>query len=109
MSNAATKDPAITDERALATLDPAVRRRAEHVFADGRPYGMCARCIMNTSDSEITFDEDGVCSHCHDYERRVAAEVFPPPLGSEMLAATVAQIKRQGRRRAYDCILGLSG
>jgi N-acetyl sugar amidotransferase len=109
MSTAATKDPAITDERVLATLDPAVRRRSEHVFADGRPYRMCTRCIMDTSDSEITFDEDGVCSHCHDYERRVAAEVFPPPLGNEMLAATVAQIKRQGRRRPYDCILGLSG
>jgi N-acetyl sugar amidotransferase len=26
-----------------------------------------------------------------------------------MLAATVTQIKRQGRRRPYDCILGLSG
>ena len=109
MSTPATKDPAISDAPGAATLEPVVRRRAEHVFADGRPYRICSRCIMDTSDSEITFDEGGVCSHCHDYERRVAAEVFPPPLGDEMLTATVAQIKRQGRHRAYDCILGLSG
>ena len=64
---------------------------------------------MDTSDPEITFDESGVCNHCNDYERRVAAEVFRPPLGHQTLAATVAQIKRDGRRKRYDCIVGLSG
>jgi N-acetyl sugar amidotransferase len=93
-----------------ALLDPAVRRRGEHVFAaDGRPYQICSRCIMDTSDSEIVFDSDGVCHHCHDYDSRVAAEVFPPPEGERMLEEIAAQIKREGRRKRYDCILGLSG
>ena len=110
MSTVATKEPTTATEAGLPpALEPAVRRRAEHVFADGGPYRVCTRCIMDTSDSEIVFDEHGVCHHCHDYERRVAAEVFPPPEGHQLLAATVAQIKREGRRRRYDCILGLSG
>jgi N-acetyl sugar amidotransferase len=97
-------------ETEQVVLEPADRRRSEHVYGtDGRPYRICTRCIMDTSDPEITFDENGVCNHCHDYERRVAAEVFRPPLGHQMLAATVAQIKRDGRRKRYDCILGLSG
>jgi N-acetyl sugar amidotransferase len=107
--NTTTTTESQPDVEAQPVLDPAVRRRAEHVFADGRPYRICTRCIMDTSDSEISFDEQGVCNHCHEYERRVAAEVFPPPEGSQLLAATVAEIKHEGRRRRYDCILGLSG
>jgi N-acetyl sugar amidotransferase len=90
-------------------LDPVDRRRAEYVFADDRPYRICARCIMDTSDSEITFDDHGVCSHCHEYERRVSAEVLPQPEGERRLEETAERIKRDGRRRRYDCILGLSG
>jgi N-acetyl sugar amidotransferase len=98
-----------TEREREVVVEPTQSRRSEHVFADGRPYRICTRCIMDTSDAEISFDEDGVCNHCHEYERRVAAEVFPPPEGHRLLAATVAQIKREGRRRRYDCILGLSG
>jgi N-acetyl sugar amidotransferase len=98
-----------TDPEREVVVELAQSRRAEHVFADGRPYRICTRCIMDTSDPEITFDGDGVCSHCHEYERRVVEAVFPPLLGHQMLAAKVEQIKREGRRRPYDCILGLSG
>jgi N-acetyl sugar amidotransferase len=64
---------------------------------------------MDTSDPEISFDEAGVCHHCHEYRRRVALEVFPPPEGPQVLSSTVAQIKREGKGKSYDCILGLSG
>jgi hypothetical protein len=72
----------ITTEREReVVVEPAQSRRSEHVFADGRPYRICTRCIMDTSDSEISFDDHGVCSHCHAYERRVSAEVLPQPDG----------------------------
>ena len=29
-----------------------------------RPYQRCTRCVMDTTDSKIVFDEDGVCDHC---------------------------------------------
>jgi hypothetical protein len=32
-----------------------------------REYQICTRCVMDTSDPEIQFDEQGVCNHCHDY------------------------------------------
>jgi N-acetyl sugar amidotransferase len=90
-------------------LGPVERRRAAHVFADGQPYRICTRCIMDTSDSEISFDENGVCNHCHDYERRVAVEVLAQPHGERVLDEIADRIKREGRRGRYDCILGLSG
>ena len=27
-------------------------------------YRICTNCVMDTSDSKITFDENGVCDHC---------------------------------------------
>ena len=86
------------------------KRKGSYVF--GRPatgYRVCTQCVMDTTDPEIEFDGDGICSHCHEYDRRVATEVFPGPKGRQQLAATVAQIKKEGRGKRYDCILGLSG
>ena len=29
---------------------------------------ICSRCIMDTTDSNIIFDDKGVCNHCHLYD-----------------------------------------
>lgn len=34
-----------------------------------RPYQRCTNCVMDTSDSAITFDEHGVCDFCNDFTR----------------------------------------
>jgi len=86
-----------------------VRRSGKRIFAPSTGYRVCTRCIMDTSDPEIVFDEEGVCNHCHDYERRLAAEVYPGIKGKQHLAKAVAQIKRDGEGKKYNCILGLSG
>lgn len=64
---------------------------------------------MDTSDPEIAFDEDGVCNHCHSYEKRAARELFDPAESQRRLEAIVAQIQVAGRGHEYDCILGVSG
>jgi N-acetyl sugar amidotransferase len=91
--------------------DPIAPRRGEYVFgaARSRPYQICSRCIMDTSDPEITFDDDGICHHCHEYDAAVAQWVLPQPAGEQALAELAEQIEREGRRRPYDCIIGLSG
>jgi N-acetyl sugar amidotransferase len=85
------------------------RRSGRRVFAPTTGYRICTRCIMDTSDPEIVFDAEGVCNHCHDYARRVSEEVFKGAAGKQRLAKAVAQIKREGEGKKYDCILGLSG
>jgi len=72
-------------------------------------YRICTQCIMDTSDPEITFDENGVCHHCYDYDRRVQSEVFKGEDGRQRLAKVVETIKEEGKGKKYDCILGLSG
>ena len=72
-------------------------------------YRICTRCLMDTSDPEITFDEQGVCSHCHDYERSVGQKVLVGETGQKYLEALVEKMKQDGRGKDYDCIIGVSG
>ena len=72
-------------------------------------YAICTRCVMDTSDPEITFDEGGVCNHCREFETFAGTIWFPDEEGARRLDAILARIKREGEGKPYDCILGLSG
>ncbi len=86
------------------------KRKGAYIFAErGMPYRICTRCIMDTSDPEIVFDEDGVCNHCHTFDYAMKTCVFTGDQGRERLDAIMRQIKQEGRGKQYDCILGLSG
>lgn len=70
---------------------------------------VCTRCVMDTTDPDITFDADGVCSHCHAYDRAVATRVRTGADGQRLLDEHVARIKRDGQGLQYDCVIGVSG
>ena len=74
-----------------------------------RPYQICTRCIMDTSDPEITFDEKGECNHCRRVTEQIVGKRWFPHDGRAKLDAIVAQIKRDGAQKDYDCLIGLSG
>lgn len=75
-----------------------------------KQYKACTRCVMDTSASDIYFDDNGVCNFCTYFESRVSKVVFIP---EEERAAQrkvfIDKIKRAGKGRRYDCIIGLSG
>lgn len=66
---------------------------------------------MDTSDPDISFDHDGVCSHCRSYEEQVKPIVdrADSGLAAPELARIVEKIKAAGKGREYDCLIGLSG
>jgi N-acetyl sugar amidotransferase len=72
-------------------------------------YRRCVRCVMDTTDSAITFDAQGVCSHCRNFDEKFRPNWFPNEEGRRRLDAQVALIKAEGKGRDYDCIIGLSG
>lgn len=74
-----------------------------------KTYQCCSRCVMDTTDAEITFDKQGVCSHCHAFTERAGREWFPGPEGHSRWKELVEQIKANSKGQEYDCILGLSG
>ena len=72
-------------------------------------YQICTKTVMDTSDSRITFDENGVCDHALDFYQNILPKWHTDERGRKELAAIVAKIKADGRKREFDCILGLSG
>lgn len=72
-------------------------------------YRICTRCVMDTTDPDITFDGDGVCNHCHHYDQLVRDHVFAGGDGERRLAAAMAAIRRDGEGKEHDCVVGISG
>jgi Predicted ATPase of the PP-loop superfamily implicated in cell cycle control len=74
-------------------------------------FRICTRCVMDTSDPDIIFDENGVCNHCKQAEDRLNSEPYCLPVKEKekRLIKLVDEIKRSGKNKPYDCIIGLSG
>jgi N-acetyl sugar amidotransferase len=65
---------------------------------------------MDSSASDILFDERGVCSFCRYYEMQVGKIVFEPENQRvERKNAFIKNLKLLGKGKRYDCIIGLSG
>lgn len=64
---------------------------------------------MDTTDPGIRFDRNGVCNHCHTYERMVRRDVYTGDIGRDRLRTLIQDIKEEGKNKEYDCLIGLSG
>lgn len=65
---------------------------------------------MDSTDPDIFFDSDGICNHCHEYERKAATAPFMSPGNrQEKLEELVEIIRQKGRNSPYDCVIGVSG
>jgi len=69
---------------------------------------ICARCIYDDRIPYITFDDQGVCNYCHQYDR-LDKEYPAGGAGEEKLKTMAARIKRDGRNKKYDVVVGVSG
>lgn len=64
---------------------------------------------MDTTDSQIVFDEKGVCDHCNNFYTNIKPNWHPDGRGRAELEKIVAEIKREGQGKDFDCIMGMSG
>lgn len=74
-----------------------------------RLYQQCTRCMMDTSDPNITFNEEGLCSYCQNYDINIKPYWKPNENRFDELEKIASQIREAGKGHDYDCILGLSG
>lgn len=72
-------------------------------------YRVCTRCVMDTTDPEIVFDENGICNHCHTYDGMVRDYVVDGEEGLRRLGQLAEKIRKDGRDKKYDCVIGVSG
>ena len=78
----------------------------EHEMA--RAYQICTRCVMDTSDPLITFDDAGHCNHCTDFLANRAGLITAKEDHGD-LDALFDQVRQAGRGAEYDCVVGVSG
>ena len=64
---------------------------------------------MDTSDPNITFNERGWCDYCHNYNDNIVPYWHPNEKGENLIAPIIEKIKKEGRNRPHDCLIGLSG
>ncbi len=68
----------------------------------------CSRCIYDENIPHITFNSEGICNYCEQYD--LLDKTYPTDeKGKEMLMSMVNQIKKDGQGKPYDLIIGVSG
>lgn len=74
-----------------------------------REYQICTNCVMDTTDSMIQFDENGVCDHCNTFYNKILPNWHTDERGERELREIVDRIKKAGKGKDFDCIIGMSG
>lgn len=72
-------------------------------------YRICTCCVMDTSDPNIQFDEAGVCDYCNNFRNNIKPNWHTDARGETELMRLAEKIKKDGKGRDFDCIIGLSG
>jgi N-acetyl sugar amidotransferase len=62
---------------------------------------------MDTTTTAITFDENGICNLCTAALERL--KQIKPADKAQKLEQILEWIRQKGRRRKYDCVIGISG
>lgn len=64
---------------------------------------------MDTSDPNICFDANGACDYCRNFRENIVPNWNPEAGFPEELDRIADNIRKAGRGRDFDCIMGLSG
>ncbi len=70
---------------------------------------ICTRCIYDERTPSILFDENGVCNYCHMVDALIDEYQTGKPEGEKKILEIVERIKKDGRGKKYDCVVGVSG
>ena len=72
-------------------------------------YQICSRCIYDTYVPKIKFDENGVCNYCKMVEGLKLEFKTGTKEGVVKFFKIIDEIKKNGKYKKYDCIVGVSG
>ena len=70
---------------------------------------ICSKCIYDERVGGISFDEDGECNYCKQIDALALEYGTGAQKGKEKFDKVLAQIKKGGKNKKYDCIIGVSG
>lgn len=70
-----------------------------------RAYAICSNCIMDTTDSNITFDPRGWCDYCTNFHQNILPDWHPDEQSEREILAIADTIKRAGKVRDHNALL----
>jgi len=70
---------------------------------------ICSRCVMDSTVPGIQYFDDGRCSCCRHYDEVCVKDLHSDSDGQQRLEGLVERMRRDGRGRTYDCLIGMSG
>lgn len=70
---------------------------------------ICKRCIYDSRIKNITFNHEGICNYCQMIDELQYQYKTGTPEGEKLLFKIIEKIKRDGKSRKYDCVIGVSG
>jgi N-acetyl sugar amidotransferase len=70
---------------------------------------VCTKCIYDERVASIIFDENGVCNYCHQINELQQKYGTGEEKGEQKFLEIVKEIKKAGKGKKYDCIVGVSG
>ncbi|MNK10375.1 hypothetical protein D3C87_283990 [compost metagenome] len=73
---------------------------------DNKNIQICKRCVMDSTDPVIVFDNEGHCNYCNSY---LSQDFLYNDEKEAQLQRVIEEIKQAGRGKKYDCIIGVSG
>jgi N-acetyl sugar amidotransferase len=68
----------------------------------------CNRCVMDTTDEKISFNKDGLCDYCQNFDYRIKSKIKNYDKPSIKLTQLSNKIKLNNKSK-YDCLIGISG
>ena len=74
-----------------------------------RDHQVCTKCVMDTTDSSIVFDKNGVCDHCNTYLNTILPDWQNGKGREKQIDYIISKIKKEGNKKDFDCIMGMSG
>lgn len=70
---------------------------------------VCTKCIYDERVASISFDIEGVCNYCHQIDNLKEQYGTGESKGEVELEKIIEQIKKDGKGKKYDVIVGVSG
>lgn len=71
-----------------------------------RDYQICNYCVMDTTDEDIIFDENGRCNHCKNFEQTLE-KIKIQKQNTDYIDNLIKKVKSKNKK--YDSIVGISG
>ncbi|HXH99854.1 MAG TPA: N-acetyl sugar amidotransferase [Sphingobacteriaceae bacterium] len=74
-----------------------------------KTYQICTKTIMDTSDPNIIFDENGISDYYYNFHNTMLPNWHTDERGEAELMKIAGKIKKEGKDKDFDCIIGMSG